>query len=137
MNEGLHNSKGFTLIETLTAMMILAISLTIILQLFSGGLKSARLSDDYTRAIFHAKEKMEEVLLLNQLREDEFEGKFEDDFRWAVSISLPHPENEEQQNKPGLYLFNIQVTVLWKHGSRERSFEIDTIHIAEKTPELS
>jgi prepilin-type N-terminal cleavage/methylation domain-containing protein len=56
------NRKGFTLIETLVAMMLLAISFVIIMQLFSGGLKSSRVTTDYIYGIFHAREKMEEVL---------------------------------------------------------------------------
>ena len=35
------SDRGFTLIETLVAISILAISLVVILQLFSGGLKSS------------------------------------------------------------------------------------------------
>lgn len=130
------NHDGFTLIETLTAMMILAISLTTILQLFSGGLKSSRLSDEYTRAVFHAKEKMEEVLLADKLGVGEFEGEFEDGFKWEINISLPESEEKEDEKekapKPPVNLFNINVAVIWNTGTSERRFEISTVQIAEK-----
>ena len=58
------SQKGFTLIETLVAVMILAISLVVVMQLFSGGLKSNKVSNDYLYGIFHAREKMEELLEL-------------------------------------------------------------------------
>jgi len=137
MKEKHNNSKGFTLIETMTAMIILAISLTTILQLFSGGLKSARLSDEYTHAIFHAKEKMEEILLSDKLADSEYDGKFEDGFKWAVRISLLQAEDDEQIKKSDTYLFNINVSVSWNDGSRVRKFEISTIHIAEKNQDIS
>ena len=54
---------GFTLLEVLVATMVLGISVVIVLQLFSGGLDQARRAEDYTRAVFHARAKMEEVLL--------------------------------------------------------------------------
>ena len=93
--------SGFTLIETLVAMMILAISLVVILQLFSGGLKASRLSDDYTRAVFHAREKMEEILILDELIDGELEGEFEDAYKWKVEIFLHEPsEEEEEQGDP-------------------------------------
>ncbi|QTA80619.1 Prepilin-type N-terminal cleavage/methylation domain-containing protein [Desulfonema limicola] len=134
------NNKGFTLIETMTAMIILAVSLTVILELFSGGLKSARLSDEYTRAIFHAKEKMEEILLADKLTDLESEGEFEDGFKWAVNITLPlaeEIEENEQIKKSDKHLFNIHVSVSWNDGSGTRQFEISTIHIAEKNQEIS
>jgi general secretion pathway protein I len=68
--------------ETLVAMMLLAISLVVILQLFSGGLKSGKMADDYTRAVFHAREKMEEHLLIEDFEEGTFEGTFDDNYRW-------------------------------------------------------
>ncbi|GBC60190.1 hypothetical protein DENIS_1141 [Desulfonema ishimotonii] len=132
-------TAGFTLIEVLTAMMILAISLVTILQLFSGGLKSARLSDEYTRAIFHAKEKMAEILLADRLSETERTGEFEDGYRWSFRLVSLEPADEEfsEDGRPAatqspVHLFHITVTVFWDTGNRERHFEISTVHIADK-----
>ncbi|MHB9098527.1 MAG: type IV pilus modification PilV family protein, partial [Syntrophales bacterium] len=79
-----HPDRGFTLIETLVAISILAISLAVILQLFSGGLKSSTLSDEYTRGIFHAREKMDEILLAEELTEGVINGEFDDGFKWKA-----------------------------------------------------
>ncbi|OPX41367.1 MAG: hypothetical protein B1H13_02455 [Desulfobacteraceae bacterium 4484_190.3] len=106
--ESLWCGNGFTLIETLVAMAILSISLVVILQLFSGGLKSSRLSDNYTRAIFHAREKMEEIFLNDNFTDGATEGEFSDG------------------------IFNIKVDVRWQEGSKEKHFEISTLRIAEK-----
>jgi prepilin-type N-terminal cleavage/methylation domain-containing protein len=53
---------GFTLLETLVAMMILSIALVIIFQLFSGALNAGHISEAHTRAVWHAREKMDELL---------------------------------------------------------------------------
>jgi len=135
MKEKHNNINGFTLIETMTAMVILAVSLATILQLFSGGLKSARLSDEYTRAVFHAKEKMEEILLANQLMEGEVEGNFEDGFKWIIKISSLYNEEDIEKPEPLVNLFNISVAVGWDTETDGREFEISTIHIAKKIQE--
>lgn len=124
-------NDGFTLIETLVAMMLLAVSLTIILQLFSGGLKSVQLSDHYTRAIFCAQEKMDEILLPAALKEDVWEEALDNGLKLKAEISDTQAEIEESEKLP-VNLFDIKVTMTWLEGSKEKQFEISSLKIAEK-----
>ncbi len=84
-----HSSPGFTLVEIIVAMAILGISLVLVMQLFSAGLRTAKASCDYTIAIVHAKDKMEELsqTLVND------SGEFEDGFKWeTVTEDYGEPE---------------------------------------------
>jgi general secretion pathway protein I len=101
------------------------------LQLFSGGLKSSRLSDNYTRAIFHAREKMEEILLDNNFTDMAMEGEFSDGFEWKAQTLRLEPAQEEEPELP-VDIFSIKVDVSWHEGSQEKHFEISTLKIAEK-----
>ncbi|QTA84344.1 type IV pilus modification PilV family protein [Desulfonema magnum] len=126
-------SKGFTLIETLVAMMILSISLVIILQLFSGGLRSGKLSENYTRAIFHAREKMEETLLAKALEDEVTEGNFEDGFKWKSEIVYLAPEEKDgEKKKEPVDMFNITIEISWNEGRNKKHFQISTLKIAKK-----
>jgi general secretion pathway protein I len=127
-----NGNRGFTLLEVLIAMMILTISIVVIFQLFSGGLRSAKLSDEYTRAIFHARAKMEEALLAQRLREGETEGIIEEDYRWRLSI-VPMESEEDSGFLPSSIeaLFRVTVDVFWNDGERERTFTIRTLHMAK------
>ena len=126
----LQKSQGFTLIETLVAVAVLAISLVVVLQLFSGGLKSGKLSDEYTRGIFYAREKVEELLLSDKFEEGASEGEFEDGYRWEVEI-LRLEAGEEDEKLP-FESFDIRVTVIWDTGGGDKHFEIATIRNVEK-----
>ncbi len=123
--------------ETLVAMMLLSISLVVVLQLFSGGLKSGKLADDYTRAVFFAREKMEEFLLKTEFEEGSYEGKFDDVYGWKVEVALVEEEEElgETPKPPPVDLYNVSVSVVWMSGEREKSYRIDTLQIAEKKDE--
>ena len=124
--------NGFTLVETLTAMMILAISLTVILQIFSGGLRASRVSDEYNRAVFHAREKMEAFLLLDRLRDETLQGDFSDGYTWTARIvRLPNEENSDEAADLPVHLFGIVVTVFWNEGDQAKQYEIETLHLAE------
>jgi len=131
-NERRSFKQGFTLIETLVAISILGICLVIILQLFSGGLRSGKLSDDYTRAIFYAREKMEEALLAENYTEEILEGEFEDGFRWKIEKTLDVSEEEEIEEQMPFSIFIIKVSIRWPSGLHERHFEISTMKVAER-----
>ncbi len=129
--------RGFTLIEILVAMMVLSICITVILQLFSGGLRSSRLSDDYTRAVFLAAEKMEELLLRDRLGEKSVEGDFEGGYRWAARIRPVTDDAAEAAIRERRGLFDISVDVLWKEEEREKRFRLQTLKYAWKLQEES
>ncbi len=125
-----NKTGGFALIEILVAVSVLAISLVVILQLFSGGLKARKLSEQYTRGVFHAREKMAEILLDPDLSEGETEGQFEDDYQWQAVITLVVSEEDEQ--KLPVDLLNVALKVTWRDGEKEKTFFIDTLKVAEK-----
>jgi len=126
-------TAGFALIEILVATSVLAISLVVILQLFSGGLKSRKLSEEYARGIFHAREKMAEMLLLPDLTEGEIQGKFDDDYEWQAVATLIVPE-EEEENLP-FDVMDIKINVRWREGEKEKQFAVDTLRLVEKKKE--
>jgi len=113
---GARGQAGFTLIEILVAISILSISLVVVLQLFSGALKSSRVSDEYTRGIFYAQEKMDEVLLSDALRAGVQEGEFDKVYQWRVEIDRIEQTEEEAKKLP-FDTFRIVVSVSWNEGT--------------------
>lgn len=136
-------SPGFTLIEVLTAVMVLSISLLVIMQLFSGGLKSSRISTDYLNGIFHAREKMEELLLTRDWAPGSYSGEFDDGYRWAAAIeeATPDPDflededaearGREPDNLPFVTLM-IRLEISWDHNGREKRLALATTALADK-----
>jgi general secretion pathway protein I len=121
-------NRGFTLIEVVVALAILGVGLTVIIELFSGGLRLARTSEEYTKAMSYAQMKMEEIATQQDIEEGIKEGEFDNTFRWKVGVKkvdiLPVEKNPEF--KPPVELFQIRVNILWKSGSKERSASIES-----------
>jgi prepilin-type N-terminal cleavage/methylation domain-containing protein len=123
--------RGFTLIETLVAMMVLAISFVVIMQLFSGGLTSSRISGDYLYGMFHAQEKMDEFLLSENPEPGTYEGEFDDGYAWTAVLTVLESDDPETQKVP-LVPVEVAVAVRWPHGAGEKTFSIKSMMLAER-----
>lgn len=126
------NDNGFTLIETLIATMVLAIGIVTIMQLFSGGLRSVSASERYTQALFYAKEKMNEILIVDSLAEGTEEGAFDDEYRWRSDIYAI--VDETNNSIPLLTRFSVHVTVFWTQGARQKQVDLDSLLLAHLIP---
>ena len=100
---------GFTLIEVIVAMAIVGISLVMIMQLFAGGLRASRTSCDYTRAVVHAKNEIEE-LSFYPIADS---GNFVDGFNWQTELE-PYEEPEDSNFK----LVKLKVIISWGDALR-------------------
>ncbi|MCL6582087.1 MAG: prepilin-type N-terminal cleavage/methylation domain-containing protein [bacterium] len=145
-------SAGFTLLEVMIAVAILAIGLVILFQLFSGSLRSVKVSADYSRAVMGARAKMDEVLgclYVEDFEALEHQGEFgaqdgEDLFqgyRWEIvdeDYIVPELEQEWEKQKSGedkkFLLKKITVRVIWKSGERDKQVELSTLKMFYRKP---
>lgn len=132
MKRQVNNNRGFTLIETLVAFMILSISLVVVLELFSGSLKSIQISNDYEHGLFHAKKKMEEILVFERLDPVRDQGELADGYKWYVEV-VPERNIPEDRPDAPLGLFNIKVKVEWRKFGRVKDIVLTTQKVAQRT----
>ena len=122
--------SGFTLLEIVVAMAILGIGLVILIELFGGGLRLGRTSQEYTKAAGYARIKLEEISLAATLAEGVQEGEFDNDFRWQTEVKkvdlLPPLETEY---RPPVDFYRVRLEVLWQSGLRDRSAEFETYRV--------
>jgi general secretion pathway protein I len=78
--------RGYTLIEVLVAMFILALSLTVIFRIFSGGLLKIGIATDYSRAVMVAESVLAATGNTERLIAGETTGRLLDKYLWSRSI---------------------------------------------------
>ena len=128
---GRGENQGFTLLEVLVAMAILGIGLVVIIELFSGGLRLGRTSEEYTKAVGYARMKLEEISLAKSLEEGIEEGEFDREYRWQVEVKKVDllPPGRETSYQPPVALYWVRIGVLWKSGTRERTTALESYRL--------
>ena len=123
-------NRGFTLIEVVVALAILGVGLTVIIELFSGGLRLARASMEYTKAVNYARTKMEEIAVKSAVQEGTGEGESDDkSFRWQVVMKKVDllSIDKSMDYKPPIELYQVKIDVFWISGSKERSTSLESL----------
>ena len=130
--------RGFTLIEVVVAVTILGIGLAVIVELFGGGLRLERTSEEYTRAVGYARMKMEEISFTTSLGEGVEEGEFDRDYRWHMEVrkvDLIPSRGIETSYRPPVELYRVRIDVLWKSGFNERTAWVESYRALKTTEE--
>jgi len=121
---------GYTLIEVLVAMVILALSLTVLLRIFSGGLRNISVSEDYARAILIAEAKLESTGTESVLAPGSSDGIAGQKFRWTQTIEAYLPYSGIGTIQVPLDAYTVTIEVQWPHADRMRRVSLSGIKLA-------
>ena len=131
----LNKQQGFSLLEILIAFSILALSLGILLKIFSAGVNTALVAEDYTAAVQIAESLMAKTGVETPLQANQASGLENEKYHWLVEVS-PFEFNPENVDPTALtaVLFKVKVTVSWGDDNvNDRQIELTTLKLINKT----
>ncbi len=124
--------QGFSLLEILVAFSILAISIGIILNIFSSGLRTAMLSEDYIHAIALSESLLARTGTEFALEPGTQSGDYDEKYSWEVNVEPFFIEQlPEQEEAPQHQLYKIHVAVYWGAQNQQRAMELNTLRLAK------
>lgn len=123
-------SRGYTLIEVLVAFMIMAMALTVLFRIFSGGVRNVAVSADYARAVLIAESQLAAAGIDESLYAGDTSGVEGDTFTWTRSVTPYLPSPGYSSPVQGLRAWHVTVTVEWPHGDGRRSFDLSTVRLS-------
>jgi general secretion pathway protein I len=124
-------NRGMTLIEVLVAFIVLSVTMAVIMQIFSGGMRNARLAASYTRAVFLAESRLATVGVEQPLAQGEESGQVGGYLRWSVAITPVDDGVAERQLMP-VRLYQIRARVVWSEDALERQVELLSMRLGTR-----
>lgn len=111
--------RGFTLLEVIVAMALLAAGIVAISMLFTGSLRLSGGARDASAGSIYARQRMEEALLAPDPAEGVERGAFGEGYRWVLETAFVPPEEEKPYDE-----IRYRVTVTWDDAGQERATEL-------------
>lgn len=119
-------NKGFSLLELIIAIAILAIGIVVILEAMSFSVRAAGVSCDITNAAFLAEDKIQELEFkerqnLISLLPDNLAGQEGNKFKWHYLLA---PQEALSSDK--LVLYKLDFNLTWQGQLKERVLNLNT-----------
>jgi general secretion pathway protein I len=127
-------SPGFTLLEVLVALAIMAAAITIILQLFSSNLRALSASGDTSAAAAKGDARLREILTESSLKASSWHEAKE--IGYTMDISVGEVLQERTDNLP-VKLMEVVLTVHWNEGRKEKKLTLRTMKMVENNRDPS
>lgn len=119
---------GFTLLETLVALSVLAISLGVTYQVFSSALQGSTLADDYAQASMYADSHLVEIGKKVQVLPGVSEGSYNERYKWKLEIQpLDGPNSRAAVETVKRY--QVVLNVYWRAKKGQRSIRATTFRL--------
>lgn len=155
-NNRTHHDRGFTLIEVMLALGIMAMSFAALLQLSGTAMRTSTRAETITVGTMLARQKMAELMI--KLEKDALEGKFPgtdeesgsdfdapfETYKWQAKIrkvEIPVPPQEKQDTQAQLTqmiakqigdaLREVKLTVSWGEPDEKQEVVVTT-HVVKK-----
>ncbi len=127
--EILGSPRGFTLLEVLVSLSIVAIAVTVMLQIFSTGLRTVAAAEENSTAVLKAEAKMRELIDNDNLVETSWSEATPDGYRMDVAII---ETLKERTINLQVRVMQIALTTRWFKGNKEKTLALKTLKTMAK-----
>ena len=125
------SQRGFSLLEVLVAFAILAVSLGVLLGIFSRATSATIASAQYSQAATLAESLLNLVGHEIPLEEGTVSGETESGFSWELTLFELDLSDEFPTSTPSVTVYRINATVLWFDAGRPRRLMLATLKLLD------
>jgi len=122
--------RGFSLLEILVAFSIFALSITLLLNIFSSGVRLAIIAEEYNVATMIAQSALEATGIETAWRTGELTGVIDDYYHWSVAVREAQMDLDLTDAEANAYTpLQITATVRWGEGQGAREVVLQSLRL--------
>jgi general secretion pathway protein I len=119
---------GFSLIEVIAAIMLLAIAFTALMKVAGASAQLSQNAADHSEAALWARSKLDSAFVEQPLQSGNSSGQFNSKFRWQLSVTPWTQAGATVPNAP-LHLYQLDLDVLWGSQAHPNSAHFRTLRL--------
>lgn len=123
--------KGFSLLEVIAAIAVLAIAFAALMQVAGSSLSLTARANERTQAALRARTLLDGAFVMEPVREGGSEGRFDDTYRWRMNVSRYQPPDEKPaaDGFASAGMYRLDLDVIWGQGNDERHARFSTLRL--------
>ncbi|MBN8893677.1 MAG: prepilin-type N-terminal cleavage/methylation domain-containing protein [Rhodanobacter sp.] len=125
-------ANGFTLLEVIAAIALLAIAFTVLMRVAGGSIRLSENAADHSEAALWARSLLDTAFTNEPVRPGSTSGRFDQRFRWQLNVAPWRPGSTPAQAPLQLYQLDLEVS--WGPAVHPQVAHFRTLRLAAAEP---
>jgi len=123
---------GFTLLEVIAAIMLLAIAFAALMQVAGGSIRLSQNASEHSEAALWARSLLDTAFTTEPVKAGTTSGRFDQRYSWQLQVTPWRPA-DAAPNTP-LQLYQLDLEVMWGASVHPHSAHFRTLRLASAPP---
>jgi general secretion pathway protein I len=121
--------RGFSLIEVIAALLLLAIAFTALMKVAGGAIELTHRAAQRSEAAMWARSLLDSAFVTEPIQAGTRAGRFDDQYRWQLQVTRWNPPGKPSPNPP-LQLYRLDLDVSWNGVGHPQHAHFSTLRAA-------
>lgn len=126
-------ARGFSLIEVIAALLLLAIAFTALMRVAGGAIELSQRAAERSEAAMYARSLLDSAFVMEPIRAGTRSGRFDKQFAWQLQVTPWGPGGKPAPGA-GLRMYQLDLDVHWRGGGHDHSAHFQTLRVASAAP---
>jgi general secretion pathway protein I len=129
VNLSARHIRGFSLLEVIAAVMLLAIAFAALMEVAGGSIRLSQKASEYTQAALWARSKLDSSFVLEPLQPGASQGSFDDHYRWRMQVTPWVVPGVQPVTPYAFHMYKLDLDVMWGRAPFEHAAHFSTLRI--------
>lgn len=123
--------QGFSLIEVIAAIMLLAIAFTVLMKVAGASIRLTQNATDHSEAAMWARSLLDSAFVGEPITPGTTSGQFDRRFRWQLKVT---PWNQTAVPNAPMQLYQLDLEVMWGAAAHPYTSHFRTLRVGASMP---